>query len=88
MASAVAVVVLQELVTPVAEALVTVTGLLAVGAGVVLQPVDEQVLVLLQDQKLKWRKKNIKATRLKINFHSSTVSQLRDIVLDSLDIIL
>ena len=56
MASAVAVVVLQELVTPVAEALVTVTGLLAVGAGVVLQPVDEQVLVLLQDQKLKWRK--------------------------------
>ena len=81
MASAVAVVVLQELVTPVAEALVTVTGLLAVGAGVVLQPVDEQVLVLLQDQKLKWRKKNIKATRLKINFHSS-------IVLDSLDIIL
>ena len=88
MASAVAVVVLQELVTPVAEALVTVTGLLAVGAGVVLQPVDEQVLVLLQDQKLKWRKKNIKATRLKINFHSSTVSQLHDIVLDSLDIIL
>ena len=60
MASAVAVVVLQELVTPVAEALVTVTGLLAVGAGVVLQPVDEQVLVLLQDQKLKWRKKILK----------------------------
>ena len=81
MASAVVVVVLQELVAPVAEALVTVTGLLAVGAGVVLQPVDEQILVLLQDQKLKWRKnihfirRNIKAIRLNSNFHATTASQ-------------
>ncbi len=46
-------VVLQELVTPVTEALVTIACLLAVGAGVVLQPVNEQVLILLQNEKLK-----------------------------------
>ena len=44
--------VLQELVAPVREALVAVGGLLVVGARIVLQPVDEQVLVFLQHEKL------------------------------------
>ena len=39
---------LEELVAPVAEALVAVGGLLIVGPGHVLEPVQEEVAVLLQ----------------------------------------
>ena len=43
---------LEELVAPVAQTLVAVGGLLVVGASVVLQPVHEQVAVLLQHEEL------------------------------------
>ena len=43
---------LQELVAPVVQALVAIRGLLGVGAGHLFEPVDEQVLVLLEDEKL------------------------------------
>ena len=48
---------LEEFVAPIAEALIAVAGLLAVGACVVLKPVDEKIFVLLQHQKLKEKKK-------------------------------
>ena len=44
--------VLEKFVTPVVETLVAVCGLFVVGPGQLLQPVDEQSLVFLQDQKL------------------------------------
>ena len=43
---------LQELVAPLVQAVVAVGGLLVVGTGEVLDPVDEEVLVLLQDKEL------------------------------------
>jgi len=64
--SSVVAIVLQEFVAPVAEALVAVTGLLAVGAGVVLEPVDEQILVFLQNQKLE-RRNQTRTNQVKYN---------------------
>ena len=43
---------LEELVTPVTEALVAVGGLLVVGSGEVLYPFNEQVLVLFEEEEL------------------------------------
>ena len=43
---------LEELVAPVREASVAVLGLLGVGARQVLEPVHEEVAVLLQNQEL------------------------------------
>ena len=55
---------LEELVAPVGQALVAVAGLLVVGARVVLQPVDEQVSVLLQHEELQVEKRIVLAFEL------------------------
>lgn len=54
---------LQELVAPIVETLVAVGGLLAVGSGVVLQPIDEQIPVLFQQQKLTQHHESLKKRR-------------------------
>ena len=56
---------LEELVAPVAQTLVAVGGLLVVGASVVLQPVHEQVAVLLQHEEL--AKHNISLKKKMLN---------------------
>merc|ERR1719219_1454840 len=43
---------LEELITPVRQALVTVSTLLGISSGQILDPFHEQILVLLQEKKL------------------------------------
>ncbi len=64
---------LEEFVAPIAEALVAVAGLFAVGACVVLEPIDEQILVFLQHQKLKTRKEGLDNSR---SFTSANIEEV------------
>ena len=69
---------LEELVAPVAQTLVAVGGLLVVGASVVLQPVHEQVAVLLQHEEL--AKHNI-SLKIKKMLNGSIIRQgIRELI--------